>query len=143
MTVTVADIMTMDVVALTPDSTLRDAHETTRRMGIRHLPIVDPDSKALKAIVTQKAMISKVVSLLTQHGSKELEAQEKQTNIMELAVNDYETVSPTQTVSEIARFFLENKHGCLPVVDAERQLVGIVTSSDFVKLAVSLLAEKE
>ncbi len=143
MTVTVADIMTMDVVSLSPESTLRDAHQITQRMGIRHLPVVHPEHKTLMAIVTQKSMISKVVGLLTQHGKEGLAEQEQKTNVMDIAVTDFDAVEPTQSVANIAPFFLENKHGCLPVVDENQHLVGIITSSDFVKLAVRLLRDKE
>lgn len=142
MTITVSDIMTIDVVSLSPQSSLRDAHQTTRRMGIRHLPIVDTKTSALVAILTQKSMIAKVVSLLTQYGSETLEQKEQETNVMELAVTDYDAVAPGDSVAKIAPFFLQNKHGCLPVLDENQQLVGIVTSSDFVKLAIQLLQDQ-
>ena len=38
-----------------------------------------------------------------------------------------------------ARILLENKYGCLPVVDGDHQLQGIVTEADFLRLTVQLL----
>jgi CBS domain-containing membrane protein len=52
---------------------------------------------------------------------------------------DVVTVSPDLPVSKAARILLENKYGCLPVVDDEHKLVGIVTEADFLHLTVQLL----
>lgn len=54
MTLTVSDIMTTDLVKLTQNATLQDAHSITRERGIRHLPVVEPSTGKLLAIVTQK-----------------------------------------------------------------------------------------
>ena len=143
MTLTVSDIMTTDLVKLTKQATLQDAHNITRERGIRHLPVVDQDSGKLLAIVTQKNMIAKVVSTLALYGGEALEEQEGRTDIMEVAVTDYETVDKNQPLTDVAPFFLQNKHGCLPVVDDGIRLVGMITSSDFVKLSVQLLEERE
>ena len=52
---------------------------------------------------------------------------------------DVVTVSPGLAVAKAARILLENKYGCLPVVDDEQQLQGIVTEADFLRLTVQLL----
>ncbi|WP_414828014.1 HPP family protein [Alteromonas sp. H39] len=141
--ITIADIMTSPVITLTPHDTLRTAHDTTRTQGIRHLPVVDSDTGMLMGIVTQRSMIAKVISLMNLYGVKNIDAYEEQTSIMEIAVIDFDTISPTESVSDVAPFFLNNKHGCLPVIGEDGKLSGIVTSSDFVKLSVSLLEQLE
>lgn len=143
MTLTVSDIMTTDLVKLTREASLQDAHNITRKKGIRHLPVVEQETGKLLAIVTQKNMIAKVISALTLYGGSALAEQETRTGIMEVAVTDYDTVDRNQPLVDIAPFFLRNKHGCLPVVDEQARLVGIITSSDFVKLSVQLLQERE
>ena len=139
--ITIADIMTSSVITLTPQDTLRNAHDATKNRGIRHLPVVDSDSGELKGIVTQRSMIAKVISLMNLYGAKNIHSHEERTNIMEVAVVDFDTVSPTDPVKDVAPFFLKNKHGCLPVIGEDGKLSGIVTSSDFVKLSISLLEQ--
>ena len=56
MTLTVKHIMTTNLVTLSPDANLKDAHDITRDKGIRHIPIVDNNNQ-LQAIVTQKSLI--------------------------------------------------------------------------------------
>lgn len=143
MSLLVKHIMTTQLVKLTQDATLSDAHHITREKGIRHLPIVDTLTGKLVAVVTQKAMIAKVINTLALYGGKSLRDQETQINIMEVAVHDYQTVQQDDPLLEVAPFFVDNKHGCLPVVDNENRLIGMVTSSDFVKLSVQLLQDRE
>jgi CBS domain-containing protein len=52
--------------------------------------------------------------------------------VEEVMVHEVETVEPTAPLSEAAALMLENKFGCLPVVEGDR-LVGILTESDFVR----------
>lgn len=141
MMLTVADIMTTKLVKLTKHASLQDAHQITRDKGIRHLPVVETETGKLVAIVTQKNMIAKVISTLALYGGQALEEQEARTDIMEVASLDYETVTKDEVLTDVAPFFLENKHGCLPVVDGEGVLIGMVTSSDFVKLSIQLLED--
>ena len=135
----VEDIMTRDVVALAPEQSLADAHHLTKSRGIRHIPVVEPQSGALVGIVTQKIMMAKVIHLLTLYGKDEMEEHESSINIMDLAAVDFDVVDASQALTDIAPFFLKNKHGCLPVTDESHKLIGIITSSDFVKLSVTLL----
>ncbi|MFC6439234.1 HPP family protein [Bowmanella sp. JS7-9] len=141
---TINEIMTTKLVTLGPDATLKDAHEMTREQGVRHLPVVDENGKLL-SLVTQKALVSKVISLLTLYGANALERRESWTSIKEVAVpaEECSRIKATDTVRDVARYFLDNRHGCLPVLDDYGVLIGIVTSSDFVRLAAQLLEKTE
>ncbi len=138
----VKDIMTSELFTLTPQATLQDAHSLSREHGIRHIPVVDLLTGKFIAVVTQKALVSKVMSLATRFPQSQLAEQEKSIPISEVYVLDCDTVQADQPLLEIAEYFLNYKHGCLPVVDDDNKLVGIVTSSDFVKLAISLLKQR-
>ncbi|MCC2614642.1 CBS domain-containing protein [Aestuariibacter halophilus] len=135
----VSDIMTRRLVKLTAQASLADAHQITREKGIRHLPVVDPLTGKVLAIVTQKSLVAKVISLLSLYGSEALAEHEQDTSILEVAVKDFDTAQADDPLIEVAPFFLRNKHGCLPVVDDKGSLIGMVTSSDFVKLSAQLL----
>ena len=140
---TVADIMTCPVMQLHEGNTLHDAHYITRHRGIRHLPVVNKDTQKIIGVVTQKSLIAKVISLMVLYGNEALEQHEKQTNIMEVAVCDFDTVKAEETIQEVAAFFLRNKHGCLPVVGDDNQVIGILTSTDFVNLSMMLIDKLE
>ncbi|MDF2176954.1 CBS domain-containing protein [Aliiglaciecola sp. CAU 1673] len=137
----VKDIMTTKLHTLTNQATLQDAHKMSREFGIRHIPVLDAKSGKFVGVVTQKALVSRVMKLANLYGQSELDEQEKRVPIMEVAVVDCDKRSEDQPLLEVAEYFLSHKHGCLPVVDKEDKLKGIITSSDFVKLSIKLLSQ--
>ena len=54
--------------------------------------------------------------------------------ISELMHESVDTVRPECCVAEAARYMLRNKHSCLPVVNDDGVLVGILTEADFLRL---------
>jgi CBS domain-containing membrane protein len=136
---TIAELMTADPLCLTRDGSLKDAHELMRGKNIRHIPVID-DKGALVGMLTQKIIVAKVLSLMAQFGATALDRKEKQQLVADLMVTDFAAVSPDQSLKEVAGFFVSNRHGCMPVVDKNNKLKGILTSSDFVRLAADLLA---
>lgn len=135
---TAADIMTKDLVTLPFNATLKDAHSLTRDKGIRHLPIMDGEQ--FVGMLTQKRMIATVINLLATYGANALERREGQSPVSELVETDCATVTPDTPLLAVTDFFLKHRHGCLPVVSDGGKLVGILTSSDFVRLCRNLLA---
>jgi CBS domain-containing protein len=49
-------------------------------------------------------------------------------------VRDVVSVSPETPVAAAGKLLLDKRLGCLPVVNSANELVGIVTSSDFVSI---------
>lgn len=142
MNYTVKSIMKTDLVTLKPENTLYDAHQITKEKGIRHIPVVNEQGQIL-AIATQKALIANVMQILSDFGERAIQRKEKLTDILNVAESEFDTVTPDRDLADVAEFFLMNKHGCLPVVEGDNQLVGIITSSDFVRLAANLLEQKK
>ncbi|WP_445426409.1 MULTISPECIES: CBS domain-containing protein [unclassified Alishewanella] len=138
---TVTDLMTPDPLSLQRSATLKDAHELMRIKNIRHIPVIDNEG-FLIGMLTQKVLIGAVINLLAKYGAATLDHKEQQLGVATLMLTDFATVTPDQSLTDVAEFFVSNRHGCLPVVSGDNKLLGILTSSDFVKLAVQLLAEK-
>ncbi len=138
---TVAELMTPDPLSVKRDATLKDAHDLMREKNIRHIPVIDSNGELI-GMLTQKVMIAAVMSLLAKFGATALERKEKQQLVAELMLTDFATVTPEQSLQQVASFFVQNRHGCLPVVNANNKLLGILTSSDFVRLAAELLEQR-
>ncbi|HEY0921626.1 HPP family protein [Rheinheimera pacifica] len=135
---TVAQLMTADPLCVTREASLKDAHDLMRGKNIRHIPVIDADG-ILVGMLTQKIMIAKVMGLMAQFGATALERKEKQQLVADMMATDFAAVTPDQSLKEVAGFFVKNRHGCMPVVDENNKLKGILTSSDFVRLAAELL----
>lgn len=135
---TVAELMTADPLCVLRTDSLKDAHDLMREKNVRHIPVIDASGE-LVGMLTQKIMIAKVMGLMAQYGAVALERKEKQLLVSELMATDFAAVTAEQSLAEVADFFVSNRHGCLPVVDSANKIMGILTSSDFVRLAARLL----
>lgn len=133
-----ADLMVKDVKTCCTTDTLGHARLLMKEFRIRHLPVVDPDSGDYVGVVTQKAILREALEIANKFGMADLEYQESKRLVDSIMEKDAETVQPQLSLRDAGRFFVESKHGCLPVLEGGK-VVGILSSADFVKLSVQLL----
>jgi CBS domain-containing protein len=118
----VEEIMTRSPTTLGPDEPLAAARREMTRGGIRHLPIVDRAGR-LVGLITQRDLITAGTSgTVGEHMRSELE-----------------TVAPATAAHEAAYLLIRHRIGCVPVTEADGRLVGIVTETDFVRIAYGYL----
>ncbi|ABE51313.1 homocysteine biosynthesis protein [Methanococcoides burtonii] len=116
----VGDIMTSDVSIIQAEASFNDAAKTIMDKQFSHLPVVDKDN-SLVGIVTAWD-ISKAV------------AKAEYDLVKDIMTKDVVTTSPDEAI-DIAAFKLDsNNVSALPVIDAKKQVVGIITSDDISKL---------
>ncbi|GIU21090.1 HPP family protein [Shewanella colwelliana] len=135
----VSDIMSHEVVCISDQATAKDAHLLMQDRGVRHLPVISETDGKLVGIITHKKMISAVIHMLNQYGAGALDRKERKTTITELMETDFQKLTMDEPLAVVVDYFIDNKLGCLPVVDEHFKVKGIVTSSDFVKLCAKLL----
>ncbi|MBO1518879.1 CBS domain-containing protein [Oceanisphaera pacifica] len=129
----VSEIMTRDVIGLPPTATLGEARTLMQRHHIRHLPVLKEDT--LVGLVSQRDMLAAQESCLEKDSNGAFLTQHQLSEVM---IEDVTSVSPKAGVREAAQYLQQHKYGCLPVID-KGKLVGIVTDSDFVTVAIHLL----
>ncbi|MBS3796539.1 CBS domain-containing protein [Pseudoalteromonas sp. BDTF-M6] len=132
-----ADLMTASPVTTNADASLYDVHQLMREYNIRHIPVTD-DKQHLVGMLTQKVIIAQVMKIISVFGADALERKEKQTHVRDIMLTSFDTVESSDQLIDIAKFFLNNRHGCMPVLEAKK-LVGVLTSSDFVRLSITLM----
>ncbi len=133
---TVADLMSRELVTLAEDDTLADAQACMARGRVRHLPVVR-DGK-LVGLVTHRDLLAASFSVFAEVSSREERELFATIPVREL-MHDAVTAPPHMPVEEAGRILLQNKFGCLPVVDSDGVLLGIVTEADFLRLALRML----
>jgi len=133
----VRDIMSPAVVTLTEDETLADAKRCMDRGRIRHLPVLR--DRKLVGLVTHRDLLAASFSIFAEVEPAEQRRIFVRVPVVEAMHRDVITVGPDEPVASAARTLLDNKWGCLPVVDDRGNLLGIVTEADFLQLTVRLL----
>ncbi|MEP5766382.1 MAG: CBS domain-containing protein [Halieaceae bacterium] len=137
---TVAEIMNTELITLGPDDNLREARRLMSEHHIRHIPVVS-ENQRLIGLVSQRDVLAAADSSLLA-GPDEIEAEEQYvavSSVMSVSVN---TIDEGANLRGAALYLQKHKIGCLPVVRKEK-LVGIVTDSDFVGVAINLMEQLE
>jgi CBS domain-containing protein len=123
----VATWMSRNVEVTQANELLEVAEEKMRRRGCRHLPVVD-EKGALQGV-------------LSDHDMREHHGYYATTKVSGAMVEKPITVTPDTSINDAGRLLLKHRIGCLPVVDAQGQLVGIITSTDLLRGLLQLPAE--
>lgn len=131
----IKDWMTRDVVTITPETTLPEAHRLMTEKRIRRLPVVQDDR--LVGIITRGDVRGAEPSEATSLSIWELNYLLAQLSIDEIMTTEVVTVAPETTIRDAAQLMLDNKISGLPVVDEENRVVGIITESDIFRLVAS------
>jgi len=134
---TVRDIMTDRLVALTAADTLLAARQVMDMARIRHVPIMDKDGLFV-GLVTHRDMLSATVSRLADIDDATQDEIYAGIPIGEIMRADVKHTAPDAPLRDAAHLLLTHKYGCLPVLDGKK-LVGILTESDFIRLSIVLM----
>ncbi len=126
----VRDLMTEHVFTLRPQDDLMALYDLMDTKHIRHVPIVDRD-KDLVGLVTHRDLTRSALGTEDAPLSLQREMLVRR-KIREIMATEVETVEPDEDLKVAAELLIENKIGCLPVVEGTH-LVGILTESDFVR----------
>jgi CBS domain-containing protein len=130
----IKDWMTGDVMTVSPDTTLPEAHRIMTDYHIRRLPVVE-DGR-LVGIVTRGDVRGAQPSDATSLSIWELNYLLARLKVREIMTGAALTVRPEATIGEAAQIMLDNKVSGLPVVDGDGRVVGIITESDIFRLVV-------
>ena len=130
----VKDWMTRNVVTITPDTTLPEAHRLMTEKRVRRLPVMRNDF--LVGIITLGDVRGAEPSGATSLSIWELNYLLSKLKIEEIMTRNLITISPYATIGQAAETMLEYKVSGLPVVDGEMKLVGIITESDIFRMVV-------
>lgn len=133
MSLRLKDVMQQNVIRADMDATLGEAMTICFQHRIRHLPVLDGDG-TLVGLVTDRDMrlyISHRIGTIMENNS---DRETLHHHLHIIMVRRLITGRPEMTVTQAVHLMLDNHIGCLPVVDAENRLVGIVTANDFLRL---------
>lgn len=131
----VRDWMTREIITVTPDTTLPDAHQIMMNEEIRRLPVVYSDGR-LAGIITLGDVRGAQPSPATSLSIWELNYLLSQLKVEKIMTPDPVTIHEDATIGEAARVMLENRVSGLPVVDKAGKLAGIITESDIFSMVV-------
>ena len=133
----VRDYMKSPVFTVTPDTLIDNAMETMREKHVRRLPVVE--NGKLVGLVTRKRIIEATPSPSTALTLWGLHYQLSCMKVRDVMITDVIVVHPDDTIKEVLAISEKHRIGTFPVVDANGNLVGILTNTDLLHIMAKLL----
>ena len=133
----VRDCMKSPVITVTPDTLIDNALETMREKHVHRLPVVE--NGKLVGLVTRNIIRDTIPSSpapLTLWGIHYALSCMKVRDVM---ITDVIVVHPDDTIKEVLVTSEKHRIGTFPVVDANGNLVGILTNTDLLHIMAKLL----
>jgi CBS domain-containing protein len=115
---TIADVMTPDVEVVRPEETLRDAARAMADLDVGSLPVCD--GRKLVGMITDRDIAVRAVA----------EGKSVDTPVSEVMTDDVVWCNETDPVNDVLQQMGDAQIRRIPVIDANRNLVGIVALGD-------------
>ena len=129
--------MTIDVLTVSPETTMDKVADIFATHSFHHLPVVNEDG-AVAGIIssTDRHMLEDHFTLFKQKDCTDANrAILRSLLAKEVMAKKLATVRPDDTLDYAVDIFRENLFHALPVVDAQKKLIGIITPYDIMTWA--------
>ena len=130
-------IMSTSLITVPPSATLAEARTKMQENSIHHLPVTEDN--VLVGLITVTTVLAATDSFLRDDRNR-IHANE--IIVSDVMVKDVATVDVDASLRQAALFLEKHQIGCLPVT-SNGDLVGIITDTDFVAVAINLLEQIE
>lgn len=138
--VTVDEIMTTNVLTLQMDDSILKGMALMAEKNIRHIPIVNK-SHQLVGVVSHRDLLRADLSCLEDSDSS-ARSDIEDSPIETIMTKNVRTASPKDNLRSVGLALQKGKFGCIPIVE-NGILAGIVTDTDFVSAALTMIEELE
>jgi len=138
---TVGQFMSTDLFTVRPDDLIDLAASVMDWRHVRHVPVED-ESGRLVGLVTHRGLLRMMNSGACARavGQSTTVDSRLPVTVRQIMIGDPVSVTPSTSSLEAMEIMRRNRIGCLPVVEAD-QLVGIVTSYDFLEASAALFKQ--
>jgi acetoin utilization protein AcuB len=136
----VKEWMSGDPVAIEPEASAVEALDLMTDRGIRHLPVVDAARRVVGVVSVDDLRAALPVPLGPRQPLSPADRElAREWRVGEVMTHAPETLSCDASLAEAAERMAERRIGCLPIVDEEGRLAGLLSETDALHaLATSL-----
>ncbi len=128
------DVMVKNPIIIGADEPFYKVAELFQKYGIRHVPVVN-EKKELIGLVTQRDVNAVVSPRKSDEGTYFYDRSEMARLILKLVMTkDVTALRPEDTLYHASELMVHKKYGCIPIVDDKKNVVGIITAIDIIKI---------
>lgn len=134
----VKDNMTYNPITIGPNNSISEALDIMSENNLHRLPVVDGKGKLI-GLVTEGIISSNSPSSASTLSVFEINYLLNKLTIADIMIKDVVTIYEDALLEEAATVLRKYNIGCLPVVDEDNNLLGIITHNDIFSAFIDLL----
>lgn len=139
---TLTALMTSHPTLLKPTDLIMDAMKVIQEQHIRHIPIVSDADGRLVGLVTETDILKNVLHGKSMTPDEQYHATLDMLLPLErIMVRDVFTLPADAPVVEAVEAVIQRRIRCIPVLDGESKVVGIVTETDLMQLLEHVIGQ--
>ena len=133
--ITVKEIMSKDLIYVSPTERLIHARRLMIEAHVGRLPVIDDEK--LVGMITSKDLMRAFIDFRKKVPEKYQKSQIKEVLIEDIMSSNPTYVTKEMSITEVSNIMIETGYNGLPVVEDEK-VVGIITQTDILKLIEKL-----
>jgi CBS domain-containing protein len=133
----ISEVMSRKVISVYENTTIDKIEKIFKENEINHIPVID-ENLNLKGVVSYSdiMMIKKMRFSSTSKSNVHPQYNNDSVKLVsDIMTKNPVTVYPQDLVGKAAEIFIENNFKCLPVVDSDNKVLGMITTYDLIVLA--------
>ena len=135
----VRDFMILPPIILNYNESFSRVEQILREKGIKHLPILDENGR-LGGLITLSDLYRTCSPRRTLDGSYVYDKAQLDNFILKnVMTKNPRTLKADNTLKDALEVMTSGGFGCLPIVDDDRRIVGIVTQTDIIRIVSSAM----
>jgi CBS domain-containing protein len=130
----VHDIMKSKVVSISQEEKLDLVDDIMGNGNIRHMPVTR--GGRVVGILSHRDLLKAMLSTVIEFSKEDRKDLLKETEVSQVMTKEVQFTHPEESVANAVQRMLDYKVGCLPVVNQNHELAGLVTETDAMQLIV-------
>lgn len=135
----VRDAMTRHVITITMDATLGEVQRVFEAAAFHHLVVTEHDK--VVGVVSDRDLLQNLSPFIGKMGEQARDIARLDRKVHQIMSRHLRTVSSDTALSKAGEMMIRDRIGCLPVVDEEGRVEGILTIRDVARVTVEILRE--
>ena len=136
----IQDIMVKGVFSVELEDTVHKADTIMKEENIRHLPVIDKGK--LIGLITERSIVEYSLKKLYDYDDEfGEEGHNKIIDFQQIMAKEVHVIYPEDSLKKAVELMTKKKIDCLPVVDWDKNLLGIITSIDILLFVNKVLGD--
>ncbi|MCA9303673.1 MAG: CBS domain-containing protein [Phycisphaerales bacterium] len=136
MPITVKDIMSTPVFTITMDDSIETIQRVFDNNKFHHV-IVNGDEGECVGVISDRDLLKNLSPFIGKFSERSADTACLKRRAHQIMTRSLISVRPQTLLRAAARVMLDHRISCMPVVDAEKRCVGIITLRDVVRWSIS------